>query len=310
MSSDACPQCGNTIQPGTKTCDRCGTALAVPARGRSPFLVPGIAISIALVAACLISVFAWAMWSVPQAPPEVVEEIVTPAAVAAVEPATATTTSLPATATMTAVPATAMRTASSVPAATTSALVTPSLAAPTLTATVEAWTKTPTRTSSPTPRVPTATRSPAPTRTLPPVGLKVGQRAPDFALHDSSGAATSLGAMRGKPVIINFWASWCGFCRTEMPDLQDLYADNGTTHQLVVFAIDTDDTNRPAADAFVKTGRFTFTVLWDEDDVVGDQYNVRGMPTSYFVDRSGIIRAVKPGAMNRDEMDKNAQLIY
>ncbi len=142
------------------------------------------------------------------------------------------------------------------------------------------------------------------------VGARVGQPAPGFTLRNSNGREVDLGGFRGHPVIINFWASWCTYCRVEMPDLDALYREESGRQGLVVLAVDTEDSDRLAAEALVLAKAFSFTVLWDEDDRVANRYGVRGLPTSVFVDRDGTIRAVNPGAMRREEMNEKAKWIY
>jgi len=147
------------------------------------------------------------------------------------------------------------------------------------------------------------------TPTLPPEGLTVGHTAPNFTLKDSSGRTVSLRDFRGKPVIINFWASWCTYCRSEMSDLNALYLDS-QSKQLVVLSVNTDDSNRSAAEQFVREKKLAFLILWDENNAVNRQYNIRGLPTSFFIDATGVIRAVVVGAMSRETMNAKVALIY
>ncbi len=203
-----------------------------------------------------------------------------------------------------------------VPTETSTETPTPTRVPPTATRTRTATrvpptaTRTPTRTSTATP---TRTKTPlpptsTPTPTQPPVGLAVGQTAPDFELPNSDGQPVRLTSLRGKPVLLNFWAQWCPPCRTEMPDLDALYQDS-QDRGLVVLSINTDDPDRTAAETFVQDEGLTFPILWDHDKQVYDQYNLKGLPTSYFIDRRGIIRIVQIGAMNRSKMDAKVALI-
>jgi peroxiredoxin len=141
-------------------------------------------------------------------------------------------------------------------------------------------------------------------------GIKLGQIAPDFFLLDSTGRAISLYELRGRPVIINFWASWCGPCRNEMPDLNALYQSESAQHGLVVLAVNTDDDDRKGAETFIHDKQLRFTILWDDKNEIRRRYNVRAYPTSFFIDRNGIIRAIRVGSMERDDMDMRTKLIY
>lgn len=132
---------------------------------------------------------------------------------------------------------------------------------------------------------------------------KVGSAAPDFELPDRNGNAVHLSALAGSVVVVNFWASWCQPCREEMPILQAIsekYADQG----LVVLGVNTTYTDSlDEALAFVDELKLTFPILFDETGEVGERkYRVYGLPTSYWIDREGVIRSVQLGAMTEDQM--------
>ncbi|MBI4319502.1 MAG: TlpA family protein disulfide reductase [Chloroflexi bacterium] len=129
------------------------------------------------------------------------------------------------------------------------------------------------------------------------VGPSVGKTAPDFTLLDLDGQPVTLSDLQGKPVLINFWASWCPPCRYEMPELEAVYRER-RDKGLVILAVSIDDSVAAAAD-FIRENGFTFPVLLDTDKQVSYLYRVRPIPTSFFVDREGVVREVHIGAMDR-----------
>ncbi len=121
--------------------------------------------------------------------------------------------------------------------------------------------------------------------------------APDFTLKSKAGSNMRLGELRGQVVLINFWASWCGPCRQEMPLLDDMhskYSKLGFT----VLGVNVDK-DSAKADKILKDIPVTFPVLYDASGDVSKQYNVDAMPTTVIVDRDGNMRfhhrGYKPG---------------
>ena len=111
--------------------------------------------------------------------------------------------------------------------------------------------------------------------------------APDFHLKNLDGQVVSLSDFRGKPVLINFWASWCGPCREEMPYLQQVY-DEWTGKGLVLLAIDIGET--PAAiNKFFVENNLSLLVLLDSDKQVGQEYGITGVPETFLIGRDGRI---------------------
>lgn len=120
-----------------------------------------------------------------------------------------------------------------------------------------------------------------------------GQMAPDFVLKSSSGENLRLSEYRGDVVMINFWATWCGPCRQEMPLLDELYA----RYQRVGFnllGVNIDDDSQRAMRMVEELG-IRFPVLFDERKEVSELYNVEAMPATILVDREGNIRYVHHG---------------
>ena len=132
----------------------------------------------------------------------------------------------------------------------------------------------------------------------------VGRPAPDFTLPTLEGDAVSLSDYRGRPVLMNFWATWCAPCRLEMPELVRAY----NTHQaegFVVLAVDlTDQDSIDDVRAFVEEFDMTFPVLLDETGAVYNElYRLLGLPMSVFVDREGRIERIYIGLMTADQID-------
>ena len=124
-----------------------------------------------------------------------------------------------------------------------------------------------------------------------------GQPAPDFVLKSARGTNLRLSEYRGNVVMINFWATWCGPCRQEMPLLNDLYSRYGRVG-FSLLGVNIDDDSRRAMDMAEELG-VTFPVLFDERKEVSRLYQVEAMPVTVLVDRTGKVRHVhlgyKPG---------------
>ena len=121
-------------------------------------------------------------------------------------------------------------------------------------------------------------------------GAVAGGVAPDFSLATSAGETITLSDLRGQTVIINFWATWCPPCLEEMPAIQEIY-DAYRDEGLVVLAINQDE---PADRVirFAEQHRLTFPLLLDPEFGVTDRYQVGLLPSTFFVDRSGIVHEV------------------
>jgi cytochrome c biogenesis protein CcmG, thiol:disulfide interchange protein DsbE len=121
--------------------------------------------------------------------------------------------------------------------------------------------------------------------------------APDFTLATPRGEAVQLSALRGQVVLINVWATWCPPCRAEMPAIEAAYAQY---HEqgFAVLAVNLQE-DPGAVAAFMEEHRLTFPALLDSDGAVSANYQARVMPSSFFVDRSGVVRAVYRGPMPR-----------
>ena len=132
----------------------------------------------------------------------------------------------------------------------------------------------------------------------------VGSPAPDFTLKTLAGGTANLSDYRGRPVFLNFWASWCKPCRGEMSDIIAAY-DAHKDQRLQVLAINlTDQEHLSDARRFVDELHMPFPVLLDHKGKVRKSYALRGVPTSVFIDADGIVRLVNPGPITSETIQR------
>ena len=130
-------------------------------------------------------------------------------------------------------------------------------------------------------------------------GIKVGNLAPDFQLNDLDGKPVYLNDLRGRPVMLNFWATWCGPCVSEMAYIQRVYEESAAKN-LALLAINMDGTSSQVKQ-FLQSRNLSLPVLIDTKQDVAETYNIRYIPTTFFIDETGIIQAVKIGAFPNEE---------
>lgn len=130
--------------------------------------------------------------------------------------------------------------------------------------------------------------------------LAIDKLAPNFTLESLQGEEVSLEDYRGKIVLINFWGTWCQYCDKEMPDLQRLHEEND---DLMVLAIDVME-EREKVEEYIKKGGYDFKVLLDTKGEVARTYLVSGFPTSYFVDKDGILLGGVSGMMTYAQVNQ------
>lgn len=119
--------------------------------------------------------------------------------------------------------------------------------------------------------------------------------APDFSLPTLGGGDVALSALRGEVVMINLWTSWCPPCREEMPAMEQLYRQYGEQGLVVLGVNSTFQDDEQTVAAFVKELGLTFPIALDRDGAVSRRYQLQALPTTFFVDRQGIIRSVVLG---------------
>lgn len=135
--------------------------------------------------------------------------------------------------------------------------------------------------------------------------VQVGDIAPDFALVLPDGRHTSLRALYGQPVVINFWATWCPPCRAEMPELMRAAAADPKLVMLAVNAQEDINTVKPFAEGY----DMETPVVLDETGLLQEVYGVRGLPTTFFIDKEGRVAAIYPGMMTAEVLAKRLEMI-
>ncbi len=119
--------------------------------------------------------------------------------------------------------------------------------------------------------------------------VKLGEPAPNFRLRDLNGHSVALSDLRGKVVLLNFWATWCGPCRVEMPAMEELYR-TFSRNDFEILAVSTDAQGASVTRPFQQENHLTFPILHDADYRVGLTYGARSLPMTFMVDRQGIVR--------------------
>lgn len=140
-------------------------------------------------------------------------------------------------------------------------------------------------------RVPTAVGAPLSSSPSP----REGFFAPDFTLDTLDGDRVTLSELRGKIVVVNFWTTWCPPCREETPALEASYKAYKDSGVIILGLNLTDQDSLKEVEAFAKEFRLTYPILLDRDGSVGLTYQLNGLPTTFFINREGVIRTVVVG---------------
>ncbi len=134
--------------------------------------------------------------------------------------------------------------------------------------------------------------------------------APDFAVVDKNGNKIKLSDMKGKPVVLNFWASWCGPCKSEMPDFEEAYKEYGD--EITFMMVNLTDGNRETIDTaqnFIDGQGYTFPVYFDTESNGAAAYGVNSIPVTYFIDAEGYLVAYGRGALDADTLQSGIDML-
>ena len=133
---------------------------------------------------------------------------------------------------------------------------------------------------------------------------------PDFTVYDLGGKAVHLSDYFGKPIVLNFWASWCGPCQMEMPDFNEKYLEIGEKVQfLIINMTDGSRETVETASAFIAEQGYSFPVFYDTDLDAAAVYSVYSLPTTYFIDVEGYTIARATGAINAETLQRGIDMI-
>lgn len=135
----------------------------------------------------------------------------------------------------------------------------------------------------------------------------VAATATDFTMQNAAGNEVTLSSFMGKPVVLNFWTSWCSYCKEEMPDFEAAYEQYGDQVQFVMLNAvksekDSDDGRR-----FIENAGYTFPVFYDTDGKAATAYAIRGFPATIFIDRDGKISQRNLGKITAAKLDESIQ---
>ncbi|GLC87770.1 peroxiredoxin family protein [Lysinibacillus piscis] len=144
------------------------------------------------------------------------------------------------------------------------------------------------------------------------IGLKNGDTAPAITLTSLDGENINLQDLRGKKVVLNFWATWCPPCKAEMPHMQEYYEQHAKKDNVEILAVNltkeerdvTEDAKIDTVMTFKDSFELTFPILLDPNHVAGSTYQIIAIPTTYFIDSKGIIQRAIKGPMNVDMLQQ------
>ena len=135
--------------------------------------------------------------------------------------------------------------------------------------------------------------------------------APDFTVYGKDGKTVKLSDMKGTPVVLNFWASWCPPCKAEMPEFDQIAKEyEGKVAFMMVNLTDGQSETQSSAQAFIDSMGYTFPVYFDLDSDAAYKYGVQSIPTTYFIDAQGNLIAGATGAIDGDTLRRGISMIY
>ena len=135
------------------------------------------------------------------------------------------------------------------------------------------------------------------------------QKAPDFVVYDEAGNPVKLSDYFSKPIVLNFWASWCGPCKAEMPDFEEIYKERGEEIQFLMVNCTGGRETEESAKAFIADSGYTFPVFYDLDLEASSAYGASSIPVTFFIDAEGYLTAYAQGTTRADVLMQGIDMI-
>ena len=134
-------------------------------------------------------------------------------------------------------------------------------------------------------------------------------KAPDFSVYNASGERVGLSDYFGKPIVLNFWASWCGPCQMEMPDFEEVYRERGEEIHFMMVNVTGGRETLESAQEFIAEKGYSFPVFYDTESEAANTYAAYSIPTTYFIDSEGYLAARAIGAIDRESLERGLAMI-
>ena len=135
-------------------------------------------------------------------------------------------------------------------------------------------------------------------------------QAPNLLVYDLGGNVIRLSDYLGKPVVVNFWATWCGSCTKELPLFEEKYLEYGDEVQFLMVNLTNDSQETiDVVTGYIANNGYTFPVVYDKDETAASLFGTRYIPSTYFIDSEGYIRAQVTGAIDEGHMQQGIELI-